>query len=83
MKQELILERFETLIQNLSIDLRYEQGDFIGGLCRVGSRDVLIINSKLPVNKKINVIANELSRLNLRQIYIRPLLRDIIEGNKF
>ncbi len=80
MKPQNILQSFETLIHNLSIDLRYEKGDFTGGLCKVGNKEVLIVNNKLPIEGKINVMARELNRLNLEQIYIRPALRNIIEG---
>ena len=80
MTQELILQGFETLINNLSIDLRYEKGDFTGGLCKIGPKDIFIINDKLSIDKKIQLIANELKRLNLEQIYIRPALREIIKG---
>ena len=83
MTEELILQGFESLIQNLSIDLRYEKGDFQGGLCKVGNKDVLIINCKLPLEKKIILMADELTRLDLDQIYIRPALRNIIEDRKF
>lgn len=82
MKTHLILQGLESLIQNLSIDLRYEKGDFTGGLCKVGTKNVLIINNKLPVESKIKVMAIELNRLELEQIYIRPALRDIIESSK-
>lgn len=83
MTQELILQGFETLIQNLSIDLRYEKGDFTGGLCRIGNKDIFIINHKLPIDKKINLIADELCRLKLNQIYIRPVLRELIEKKRW
>ena len=80
MKQETILQEFESLIENLSIDLRYEKCDSVGGLCRLKDRNVLIVNNKLSVDKKINLIAAELKQLNLEQIYIRPVLRQLIEG---
>jgi len=80
MTQERILQGLETLIQNLSIDLRYEKGDFAGGLCKIGSRDIFIINNKLPIDKKIRIMAGELNRMNLERIYIRPALREIIEN---
>ena len=83
MKPQHILQNFENLINNLSIDLRYEKGDFIGGLCKVGNKEVLIVNNKLPIEGKIKLMARELNRLNLERIYIRPALRNIIEGNNY
>ena len=80
MKAQNILEGFENLIQNLSIDLRYEKGDFAGGLCHMQGKSVFIINNKLPVENKIRLIASELRSLELKHIYIRPALREIIES---
>ena len=79
MKIQSILQGFENLIENLSIDLRYEKGDFAGGLCRMPNKNVLIINSKLPVENKIKLIASELKMMELNHIYIRPALREIID----
>jgi len=82
MKPQNILQGFENLIQNLSIDLRYEKGDFAGGLCHMQEKSVFIINNKLPVENKIKLIASELRSLDLNHIYIRPALRKIIEGKQ-
>ena len=82
MKPQNILQGFENLIQNLSIDLRYEKGDFSGGLCHIPGKSLLIINHKLPIEYKIKIIATELRSLDLNHIYIRPALRKIIEGEQ-
>ncbi len=82
MTKQLILQGFESLVESLSIGLRYEKGDFAGGLCKIGNQDILIINPTLPIDMKINIMADELKRLNLEQIYIRPALREIIENKK-
>lgn len=83
MKTRNLLQGFENLIHNLSIDLRYEKGDFSGGLCRLSDKNVLIVNDRLSVENKIRLIASELKLLDLKHIYIRPALRKIIdEGNE-
>ncbi len=79
MKTQSILEGFENLIANLSIDLRYEKGDFAGGLCHMPDKRIFIINDKLPIENKIKLIASELKMIELNHIYIRPALRKIIE----
>ena len=78
MKSYNILQGFENLIQSLSIDLRYEKGDFAGGLCHLPGKSIFIINSKLPIENKIKLIASELKLMQLNHIYIRPALRRII-----
>ncbi|MDZ7263210.1 MAG: hypothetical protein ONB16_01405 [candidate division KSB1 bacterium] len=82
MKTRNILEGLENLIQSLSIDLRYEKGDFAGGLCRISNRSVLIVNDRLSPENKIKLIAAELKQLKLNHIYIRPALRKIIEEGR-
>lgn len=82
MKLQHILQGFENLIQNLSIDLRYEKGDFAGGLCHLPGKSMLIINDKLTIEKKIRLIAGELRSMELGHIYIRPALRKIIDDGQ-
>jgi hypothetical protein len=79
MKENEILGHFEELTQNLSIDLRYEKGDFSGGLCRVNDKQIMIINKKLSADQKIKVFASAIAQLNLDNIYILPAIREIIE----
>lgn len=79
MKENEILGHFEELTQNLSIDLRYEKGDFAGGLCRVNDKQIMIINKRLPDDQKIKIFANAIAQLNLDNIYILPAIREIIE----
>ncbi len=83
MTHELILQGFENLINNLSIDLRYEKGEFSGGLCQMPNKKVLIVNSQLSTEKKIKLIASELKSLDLNHIYIRPALRQLIRDEKY
>jgi len=84
MKPYNILQAFENLIQSLSIDLRYEKGDFAGGLCHLPGKTIFIINSKLPTENKIKLIAAELRAIELNHIYIRPALRKVInDGYEF
>lgn len=84
MKSHNILQGFENLIHSLSIDLRYEKGDFAGGLCHLPGKSIFIINQKLPVENKIRLIASELRAMELNHIYIRPALRRVInEGHEF
>ncbi|OQX95660.1 hypothetical protein B6I21_04265 [candidate division KSB1 bacterium 4572_119] len=78
MKNENVLQAFENLVEKLSIDLRYEKGDFSGGLCRMPEKNILIINSRLPEEQKVRLIAAELSMMELNHIYIRPALREIM-----
>ncbi|RME00008.1 MAG: hypothetical protein D6814_04480 [Calditrichaeota bacterium] len=80
MKEPEIISALEKIIEQLGIELRYEKGDFKGGLCRVGEKQIFIINPRLLPSQKIHLMANELSNLNLSSIYIVPAVRDLIES---
>ena len=41
-------------------------------------KNILIINSRLPEEQKVRLIAAELSMMELNHIYIRPALREIM-----
>lgn len=77
-----ILEGFETLARNLSIEIRYEKGNFQGGLCRIDGQPAFIINKDLSISQKIKVLAKELASFDLEGIYILPAIRAIIETEK-
>jgi len=81
MEDVIKLENFEKLLSDLSIELRFEKGDFRGGLYRYKEREELVVNKHLPVEQKVQVIARELkNRMDLDSLYIMPALREIIEN---
>jgi len=79
MQEDILLQQLESLLQDLSINLRYEKGDFQGGLCRVNGQKIFIINKKLPDERKIEIVAQELSRLDLDNVFIVPAVRKLID----
>ncbi len=82
MNNEIILQELENICGKLGLNLRYEVGDFIGGLCRIDEEKLIIINKKLPINRKIKLIAQEISTLNFEDIFILPAVKEIILENK-
>ncbi|MFQ5824211.1 MAG: hypothetical protein ACE5JB_09170 [bacterium] len=81
MTDEDILLELERLVAELSIEVRYEKGDFMGGLCRYREKEQMIINKELNIRQKINVLAKELRvKLDLENLYIVPALREVMEN---
>jgi len=76
-----ILQSFEKLLTDLEVELRYEKGDFQGGICRYKEKKQLILNKNLNSNQKIVIMANELKiNFDLDNLYLVPALREVI-GN--
>jgi len=78
MENQKLLQELENIAAKLDITVRYEKGDFAGGLCRVKEENVLIINKKHSTEKKVTLLARELSSVDLSEIYILPKLRERI-----
>lgn len=73
------LKELEELLERLSIQLRYEKGNFQGGLCIYDNKSCLILNKNHSVDQKLNILKNEMQHLNLEDFYIRPALREFLD----
>lgn len=83
MKQELVLEQLEDLAEKLAIRIQYEDLNksgikLRGGSCRVVGEKRIIIDKRLKVNEKVEILANELSKLNLEDVFIPPLIKSLL-----
>jgi hypothetical protein len=52
-----------------------------GGLCRIEKEYVLILNSKATVKEKIQVMIEALNQFDLSDIYVKPVIRELLEGS--
>jgi hypothetical protein len=79
-KEETILQELETLAGKLSIQVVYDQFYGTGGLCTVNKQRRIIINKDLPIEKKNELLLHELSQFNLDDVYLSPLVRQLLNG---
>lgn len=84
MNEELILEHLERIARSKSIIIRYERledGELVirSGSCRVKGNEYIIVDSRLALKERIEIIARELRKKNLEDIYMLPLIREIID----
>ncbi len=84
-RAEAMLSQLEELARGLAITIRYEalkqEGPFAaGGLCRVRGEYLLIMNSKLAAEEKIDVLAKALKRFDLSQVYLKPGVREFLDN---
>lgn len=79
------LELLEEAAQALGIEIRYEtfKGETsmaAGGLCRLKGNYLIILNSRSGLGDRINAIASAINRFDLSTTYLRPGLREFLEG---
>jgi hypothetical protein len=85
MNDEILLSQLEELADKLEILVRDEninidESSSTGGLCRVEGKYVIILNSKATVKEKIQVMIAALRQFDFRDMYIKPVIRELLEG---
>jgi hypothetical protein len=81
-----IIDQLEELIERFGVQIRHDtikqdenSVNVIGGLCLLKGEVVLIINSKATIREKIWTLGSALKQFDYEQIYIRPVLRELLE----
>ena len=79
-----LLDQLEELAGKLGIEIRYgnigmEESRRMGGLCRVQEKYILIMHSKLTVKEKIEVIAKTLKGFEIGDVYVKPVIRELLD----
>ena len=78
-----ILQELEALAERLTVEVRYEALDGRGGLCRFGGKWRLILNRSLSTEERIQILARELVRFPLDDLFVLPRIRTILEEYGF
>ena len=86
MDQNTIIVELEELIKSFGVQIRREPMrqdedlvNVVGGLCLLRGEYVLIINSKATAMDKIKTLATALKHFDLDHIYLRPVLRELLD----
>jgi hypothetical protein len=87
LNEEIILYQMEELAQKLGVTVRFEninmeESTSTGGLCCVRGEYVIIVHSRATVKEKIMVMIEALRHFDLGDIYIKPVIRQLVEGNE-
>ena len=87
MNEDVLLSQLEDLAEKLGIlvrdeNINIEESSSSGGLCRIEEEYVLILNSKATVKEKNQVMIKALQQFNLSGIYIKPVIRELLEGHE-
>jgi hypothetical protein len=85
MDDEVILNYLEELAEKLDIlvrdeNINMEESSSSGGLCRIEGQYVIILNSKASMKEKIQVMITALQQFDLRDMYIKPVIRELLDG---
>ena len=81
-----ILQSLIEIAEKLSVkvifkDLKDEEFIIRGGMCSVKGETLILIDSRSSFEEQIKIFCRELKKFNLDNIFISPLLREILEDN--
>lgn len=86
MDENTMIDQLEELIKGFGIRIRREPIkqdedliNVVGGLCLLRGEYILIINSKATTMNRIKTLATALKHFDLDQIYLRPVLRELLD----
>jgi len=86
MDENSLIDLLEELAEGFRVKIRYEairqdeDAVFVaGGLCLLKGEYVLIVNSKATVKERIHTLATALKHFDLDQVYLRPVLRELLD----
>ena len=84
MDEKILLSYLEGLAEQLGIlvrdeNINTEESSSTGGLCRVEGKYILLLNSKATVKEKNEVIIKALQQFDLSGMYIKPIIRELLE----
>ena len=80
MKKTDILTGLTELANNLGITIRKEKGINTEGICTVNDKRIILLNKNSPIERVIFVIARSLAEVGLEDLYIKPILREVIDS---
>ncbi len=79
-QKQVLLQEFEDLLEKLTIPLRYEKGNFKGGLCFFNEKTYFILNKNLSLDQKLQIFRDDLQYVNLEDLFIRPVIREFLSN---
>ncbi len=80
-RDEEIMKALEEVAERLSIQVHYEEMKAFefrveDGSCKVKGSPSIFIDRRRPLKEKISILARELKKFDLEDIYVPPLLRE-------
>ena len=78
-----LLQNLESIAFQLGVEIRYEnlsdeEISVHSGGCKLSGRNLIIIDLLRPTSERAQILARELGKFDLEDLYILPRVRDFI-----
>jgi hypothetical protein len=79
MKTERLVQHLADAVRKIGYTVRTEEGNFRGGSCIFAEERIVILNRRMGLEERADLLARVLSDQNLDDIYLLPEVRAYIE----
>lgn len=84
MEDETLYQLLVELMEKLSIkvvrkNLQDEEFKISGGFCKIRGENVMILDTRVPLREQVELLARELASQNLEDVFVPPVLRELME----
>lgn len=77
--QEIQINELLEIFKQIGYTVRIEKGLFKGGFCLLREEKVFLMNKNIEPQKKINFLAKNLAEIGVEGIFLKPVIRELIE----
>lgn len=81
LNEDKILSEIMILLDQLNIELKISD-DVDPGFCQLKNKKYIFLNKINKKSEKIKKLIHILKELNLENVYVKPILRDMINDGK-
>ncbi|MBX7041629.1 MAG: hypothetical protein K1X85_01900 [Ignavibacteria bacterium] len=78
-KKETLIEDLTEVLSKLGYEVRVEKGTFKGGFCLLRDQKIFLLNKNLEQDRKIGILAKNISEIGVEGIYLKPNVRELVE----
>ena len=77
-----LLQELEAVASQLSVEVRHEDLEGSrGGLVRLRGQRCILLDRELSVPERVELMAGALARLPLDDVFLRPVVRELLEDH--
>lgn len=77
--QEILINELLEVFKQIGYTVRIEKGLFKGGFCLLREQKVFLMNKSIEPQKKINFLSKNLDEIGVEGIFLKPVIRELIE----
>lgn len=78
-KKEILIQDLTEVLSKLGYEVRVEKGTFKGGFCLLRDQKIFLLNKNLEQDRKIGILAKNISEIGVEGIYLKPNVRELVE----